>query len=113
MIENTNENRSKKTNIKTSRILVEATNEWQIERFKITHEKRIRQQKNKGCACLKSNKRFCDLACARCKQRNKASFDRSNEFALHIRDLVGKLLKRLLNSFVAQLLIELIKALME
>ncbi len=92
---------------------VRTTNEWRREQFVLIHEKRVCQQRNGQYGYLKNNKCFCDLACDRCAQRDKASFERSNESALHIRDMVGNLLKRLLSSFVAQSLIELIKALME
>ena len=92
---------------------VRATNECQRERFVLIREKQVCQQRSGRCGYLKSGKRFHDLDCDRCAQRDKASFDRSNESAPHIRDMAGNLLKRLLNSFVAQSLIELIKALME
>lgn len=113
MLENMNADHFEETNNKVSRVWVETVNEWQNERFAIIYEKRVYQQKSGRCGCLQSGKRFHNLARDRCAQRDKASFARSNESAPHIRDMVGNLLKRLLNSFVAQSLIELIKAMME
>lgn len=103
----------KKTNNQSGRDWARTTNEWQREQFVLMCEKRVYQQRSGRCGYLKSGKRFRDLACDRCAQRDKASFERSNESALHIRDMVGNLLKRMLSSFVAQSLIELAKALME
>jgi hypothetical protein len=102
-----------KTNNQSGCDWTRTTNEWQREQFVLIREKRVYQQKSGRCGYLKSGKRFHNLVRDRCVQRDKASFDRSNESAPHIRDMVGNLLKRLLNSFVAQSLIELIKALME
>lgn len=103
----------KKSNTQSGDDWVRTTNEWQQEQFVLICEKRVCQQRSDRCGYLKNSKCFCDLACDRCAQRDKASFDHPNASALHIRDMAGKLLKRLLNSFVAQTLIELIKALME
>lgn len=113
MLEKMNVNRCEETNENVSRVWVDAANEWRNERFVIIREKQVCQQRSGRCGSLKSGKRFRDLVCDRCAQRDKASLERSNESALHIRDMVGNLLKRLLSSFVAQSLIELIKALME
>lgn len=92
---------------------VRATNECQRERFILIREKQVCQQRSNRCGYLKSGKHSHDLACDRCAQRGKASFDRTNEPAHHIRDMMGNSLKRLLNSFIAQSVIELIKALIE
>ena len=105
--------RVKKTKNQSGHDWIRTTNEWQREQFVLIREKQVCQQRSGRCGCLENGKRFCDLTCDRCGQRDKASFERSNESALRIRDMVGNLLKRLLSSFVAQSLIELVKASME
>lgn len=105
--------KDKKFNTQSGHDWVQTTKEWRREQFVLICEKRVCQQRSDRCGYLENSECFCDLAWDRCVQKDEASFDYPNASALHIRDMVDKLLKRLLNSFVAQTLIELIKALME
>lgn len=105
--------KDKKFNTQSGHDWVHTTNEWRREQFVFIYEKRVCQQRSDRCGYLENSECFCDFAWDRCAQKDKASFDRSNESTLHIRNMVGNLLKRLLNSFIAQSLIELIKALIE
>ena len=62
---------------------------------------------------IENGKQFCDLTCDQCAYRYEASSNLLNGLKFHIGDLVVKLAKRLLVSFVAQSLIDLIESLVE
>ncbi len=113
MLENMNANRFEETNNKVSRVWAETVNEWQNERFVVIYEKRICKQRSGRCDCFENGKQFCDLTCDQCAYRYEASSNLLNGLKFHIGDLVVKLAKRLLVSFVAQSLIDLIESLVE